>query len=514
MANLKSDPLFDLIKSLTQTEKRHFRLFVNRSGNTDDVKFIKLFDAMESSKIYDDKKILNKVLSIKKSQFSNQKANLYKQILSSLRHYHIGQNVDIQLRENLDHAKVLYNKGFYQQALKMLGKTKTLAQDTKHFIIALEAIEFEKLIESEYITRSIENRAEELTKEVNLTTQKIASAHQLSNLSLNLYSLFLKNGYAKTEEEFNSVGLYFESNLPTVDLEELSFYEKLYYHQAHVWFNKIIQNFPNAYKHAKTWVELFKADEVMAQKQPVLFIKGYRNLLASLFQLQYYSQFCIVLEEVEALSKNELIVKDLNSEILIFKFLYISKINKHFMEGQFEKGIELIPEILEKLKQYEGKIDPERVLMFYYKFASLYFGNDNYRKTIFYLNQIVYFKDVKLREDIHCFARILNLIAHFEDGQDFQLEYQIKSTFQFIGKMNEQQAVQREIIQFLRKTGKIKPDELKGEFIKLYDRLFLLNDDLYERRPFLYLDILSYLKSRIDNKPVQEVVRDKFKMLK
>ncbi|MBO3697109.1 hypothetical protein [Roseivirga sp. E12] len=514
MASHKSDPLFDLIKSLNQSEKRHFRLFVNRSGNTEGVKFIKLFDAMEGSKNYDDKKILAKVPSIKKAQFSNQKAHLYKQILASLRHYHIGQNIDIQLRENMDHAKVLYNKGFYKQALKMLGKTKTLAQETKHFTIALEVLEFEKLIESEYITRSIENRAEELTLEVNETTNKITSAHDLSNLSLNLYSLFLKNGYARTESEFEHVRSYFEHSLPKIDLEALSFYEKLYYHQAHVWFNKIVQNFPNAYKHAKAWVELFKADSAMAQKQPVLFIKGYRNLLAALFQLQYYSQFCQVLDEVEALSQNEQIVKDLNSEILIFKFLYISKINKHFMEGQFERGIELIPEILDKLKRYEGKIDPERVLMFYYKFASLYFGNDNYRKAIFYLNQIIYFKDVKLREDIHCFARILNLIAHFEDGQDFQLEYQIKSTFQFIGKMNDQQAVQKEIIQFLRKTGKIRPDELKGEFIRLYDGLELLNNNLYERRPFLYLDILSYLKSRIENRPVKEVVREKFKTLK
>ena len=514
MANLKSDPLFALISSLNKTEKRHFRLYVKRSGNTGDVKFIKLFDALESMKSYDDALILKKVPAIRKIQLSNQKAHLYRQILASLRHYHIGQNTDIQLRENLDHAKVLYNKGFYKQALKMLDKTKSLAQATKHFTIALEVMEFEKLIESQYITRSMESRADELTREVNETTRIISSANQLSNLCLNLYSLFLKNGYAKTEKQFNSTSSYFKDNMPSLNMEHLSFYELLYYHQAHVWYNRIIQHFPNAYKHALAWVSLFKENETMAQKQPVQFIKGYRNLLDSLFQLQYYSRFCEVIREVEILSENEKIVKDLNTEILIFKFLYIAKINKHFMEGSFEEGIKLIPQILEKLKMYESKIDPERVLMFYYKFASLYFGNGNYRKTIFYLNQIVYFKDVKLREDIHCFARILNLIAHFEDGQDFRLEYQIKSTFQFIGKMNDQQAVQREIIRFLRKTGKIKPDELKSAFTDLYKRLLKLNDNLYERRPFLYLDILSYLKSRIENKPVGEVIREKFRTLK
>lgn len=514
MANIKQDPLFDLIKSLTKSEKRHFRMFVNRSGSSEDVKFVMLFDAMEAAKTYDDKLILSKVKSIKKIQLSNQKANLYKQILASLRHFHLSHNIDIQLREILDHSKVLYNKGFYKQALKLLEKGKLQAKDSKHYTIALEFMEFEKLIESQYITRSIETRADELTKEVDETTAIITSGHALSNLTLSLYSLFLQNGYAKNESDFNEATTYFKAHLPDLKLEQLSFFEQLYYHQSHVWYNNIVQNFPNSYRHALAWVELFNTNPEMIAKQLPLYIKGYRHLLGSLFQLQYYSKFCTVLTEIEALAKNDSIVKDLNTEILIFKFLWISKINKHFMEGSFEEGVEIIPKLLKKLKAYESKIDPERVLMFYYKIASLYFGNGDFRKAIFYLNQIIYFKDVSLREDIHCFARILNLIAHFEDGQDFHLEYQIKSTFQFIGKMNDQQAVQKEIFQFLRKTGKIKPDELKQEFQTLHDRLSVLNENIFERRPFLYLDILSWLQSKIENRPVKEIVKEKFKTLR
>lgn len=514
MAKAKHDPLFELIHSLNKTEKRHFRLFVNKSRSSDDVKFIKLFDAMDTLKLYDDQKILAKVPSIKKAQLSNQKANLYKQILSSLRQYHLHQNIDIQLRELLDHAKVLYNKGFYQQALKMLDRTKTVARQQKQFTMVLEVLEFEKLIEAQFITRSGEHRAATLTQEVNEITQIISSGHTLSNLTLHLYSLFLQRGYAKNEEEFRSIEHFFKEKLPKVDVQNLKFYEALYYHQAHVWYNKIVQHFPNAYRHSLAWVNLFKADENMAQKQSVHFIKGYGNLLGALFQLQYYSKFCEVLEEVEVLSRNEKIVQDLNTEILIFKFFYISKINKYFMEGNFSDGVAFIPEVLNKLDQYKSKIDPERVLIFYYKIASLYFGNAQYRKAIYYLNLIINFKDVQLREDIHCFARILNLIAHFEDGQDYMLEYQIKSTFQFIGRMNDQQAVQKEIIHFLKKTGKITPDQLKDELSQVYERLLQLNDNLYERRPFFYLDILSYLESRIQNRPVQEIIKEKFKKLR
>ena len=94
------------------------------------------------------------------------------------------------------------------------------------------------------------------------------------------------------------------------------------------------------------------------------------------------------------------------------------------------------------------------------------------------------------------------------------LEYQIKSTFQFIGKMNDQQAVQKEIFQFLRRSGKIKPNELKKEFQMLHDRISLYKDHISERRPFLYLDILSWLKSKIENRPVQQIMQEKFKTLK
>ncbi|HEY9117091.1 MAG TPA: hypothetical protein VIN11_04645, partial [Roseivirga sp.] len=78
----------------------------------------------------------------------------------------------------------------------------------------------------------------------------------------------------------------------------------------------------------------------------------------------------------------------------------------------------------------------------------------------------------------------------------------------------QQQAVQKEIISFLRITGKITPDQLRDEFIKLYNRLLPLSEDIYERRPFFYLDILSYLQSRIEARPVKDVVQEKFMHLK
>lgn len=123
------DPLFQLVKSLSKSEKRNFKLYVNRFHSNYDKKFIQLFDAIEKINVYNDEKILLKAPGIHKSQLSNLKAHLYKQLLLCLRLNSINSDHDIYLREQIDYAKILYNKGLYTQSLKIIDKAKAMARE-------------------------------------------------------------------------------------------------------------------------------------------------------------------------------------------------------------------------------------------------------------------------------------------------------------------------------------------------------------------------------------------------
>ena len=128
MPNRSADELFQLIKTLEKGEKRHFKLYVNRNGATEDLKIIQLFDAIDRMESYDEEAIFKKNPAIQKQQLSNLKAHLYKQILTSIRLIRNDQNIDILLHEQLDYARILYNKGLYHQSLKLLQKIKDLAK--------------------------------------------------------------------------------------------------------------------------------------------------------------------------------------------------------------------------------------------------------------------------------------------------------------------------------------------------------------------------------------------------
>ncbi len=55
MSNRFTDALFQLVHSLEKSEKRHFKLYIKRSSANEDLKIIRLFDALDKLPEYDEK---------------------------------------------------------------------------------------------------------------------------------------------------------------------------------------------------------------------------------------------------------------------------------------------------------------------------------------------------------------------------------------------------------------------------------------------------------------------------
>ena len=510
MANQPNDHLFQLIKSLSKAEKRGFKIYATRNS-TEDAKFIQLFDAIDKSKDYDEDVIIKKIKGLKKSQLSNLKAHLSKQILTSLRLNYVNHNIDIQLREQIDYARILYDKGLYKQSLKILEKAKSLSHHNHRITLTAEILGFEKLIESQYITRSLRNRADQLIEETEQSVKSVETYHALSNLSLRLYGIYIKAGHVRSERDYIITEKFFENALRQIDLTNIGFFEKHYLNVSFAWYSLIVQDFLLQYRYAQKWVDHFHDNPEMLALEPIWYLKGVHVLLEALFILGHYEKHKEEVKKLEQFLKDPPTRSNENLETLGFQYYYTSRINEHFMAGTFTEGVKLIPELNKEIAKYSDRIDPHRILVFYYKIACLYFGAGETEKAITYLNKIINYPDPRLREDIHCFARILNLIAHFELGNESLLEYQVRSTYRFIRKMNDLNLVQEEILRFLRNLTTMNPQELRKKFINLRDTLLEIQKKPYQRRAFLYLDIISWLEAKIDEKPIQEVIKARFK---
>ncbi len=509
MPNRNSDILFQLIHSLEKSEKRNFKLYIKRNSANTDLKIIELFDAIEKLNDYDEAVLLKKLTSIKKQQLSNTRTHLYKQLLASLRLIRSSDSIDLQLHEQLDYARILYNKGLYLQSLRILDKVKELAIHYNQDTFLIQVISLEKKIETLHITRSLHNRADQLSAEAVAINDKRRMITILSNLALNLYSWYITNGHARNEKDEEAIKKYFREHLPDGSFQLAGFYEQLYNYQSYCWYAFIRQDFLQYYRYTQKWVNLFGDNKLMIEVETGHYIKGMHNLLNAHFILRNHKKFEITLGEFEKFSKSAPALAQDGNRIQLFVYLNSARINQHIMQGTFMGGLALVPYIKQGLGEYALYLDTHRVLVFNYKIATLYFGAGNYEVCIDYLRKIIN-DNVDLRIDLQCYARLLHLIAHYELGNYELMDHLIRSVYRFMSKMENFTAVEEMIFRFLRKSFNIPPKKLKVELKKLLENIREVEHIRYETRSFAYLDIISWLESKLYGKSMSNVLSEKY----
>lgn len=507
MAELQKDFLFILIKSLTTSEKRQFKLYVNRLGINVDAKFLLLFSELDKMKEYDENIIIDKKISTKQ-QLSNLKAHLYKQILVSLRMNPSNQNYRIQLREQLDFSIILYQKGLYKQALKILDKAKQAALELDEKSIASEIINLEKVIESQFITRSIEGRADELIEQSTEINRQNHYATELSNLSLKLYSEMLIHGYVKNDTDREKVLQIFNAQIQKIPLNKLNFTEKLWYYKAHVWKNQLLQDYKYTLKYAYQWVDLFHKKPEMIISHPVWYIKGNTYLLKILF---LYGNIDILEENFKnfnAMVNSQNFVQNENLQALIFLTHYNTLMNIHFVKGEFFTGTKLIPEIELKMERLREKIDEHHFMILYLKMAAMFFGSKNFKKSIEYSMKVVECKG-NVQEDLLFHTRILILMAKYESGNDEDYDEFINSTLKFTRKMKKPEAFHFESIEFFKNINNLVLNDKQRSFEAFNEILEGFAKNEYYRRSLFYIDIHGWVKSKVKNVDVIEIIKQK-----
>jgi hypothetical protein len=370
-------------------------------------------------------------------------------------------------------------------------------------------ISLEKKIETLHITRSGEGAADRLTMEANEVNGQRNEITALSNLALKLYQWYVKYGHARNVTDENGVRAFLKQNLQTDAAHVQGFYQRLYLYQSYCWYAFIRQDFLMYYRYSKKWADLFKNEPMMITVETGHYIKGMHNLLTANFNLRNFKQFDKYLARFERFTFSKPANQHDNFRMQAFVYLTSARINQHLMKGSFGEGLKMVPAIESGLEEFQMYIDRHRVLVIQYKTALLYFGNGNFEDAIDYLQKIIN-GPVDMRIDLQCYARLLHLMAHFELGNDAIIEPLIRSVFRFMSRMENLTVVEEEMFKFLRNNVYESAEKLKPGLKKLLQKIKQFEKNRYETRVFSYLDIISWVESKVYDKPMSAVVHEKY----
>ncbi|NQZ79323.1 MAG: hypothetical protein HRT61_24865, partial [Ekhidna sp.] len=107
MSKQLSYQIFNLIKRLSKSEKRNFKLYAKRNSTEKEPIIVGLFDVYDKMSELDEKKIGEVFPLLKPNTLSNHRSNLYEQLLTSLRLLH-KDNPSIRTKELISYAEVLH----------------------------------------------------------------------------------------------------------------------------------------------------------------------------------------------------------------------------------------------------------------------------------------------------------------------------------------------------------------------------------------------------------------------
>ena len=256
-------------------------------------------------------------------------------------------------------------------------------------------------------------------------------------------------------------------------------------------------------------IDSTQAKVINLSEYPVLlkednYIASLYNLLLVEIELKKFSDALKTINKIRSIKTDSSTL-----QARIFVTSYDTEINLYMKSGEFRKGEKLVVEIDEGLVKMKSKINKESKILFAYNIAYIYFGLKKYDESLIRINEIINDKELKIREDIQCFARILNLLIHYELGNYDLIEYIMKSTKRYLSSKNKFNKFESITLGQIRKLISEKTEDKNYLFIEWKKELDKISDDIMEINALEYFDLISWIDSKLTGESFIDLLKRK-----
>ena len=506
----RSDHLFQLVKSLSKSEKRSFKLYAKRHTIGGKNNYILLFDAIDRQDEYDEIDLIKKIKEKKLiDNLSSIKVQLYNLILKCLRQNNTSHKAIYEIRMYMDYIDIFFEKGLYDQSKKMLKKAYDLAYkfDMNIIIDNLSIYEFDIAIkESNY--EDIQNYIDVTYPEVKRVRKNNENLAEYEYLMANMKLLVLKSnrtGLTIDKDKFENLMTHELLQTPSEDQE---FYGQIDFHTIWGYYHTIMGNRDKAYYNRKKVLELMESRPEDMEEQTNIWIYNARLLLVTLGRFRMYQEFDEEQEKIKKVIENiSRTKKTRNLEAEIYNTIYNTKIDNDIDRGFFKEGSIYAQEAENHFKTYENQIDLNSKMVLYCNFSYVYFGNEEYSRSLVWVNRLLNDNYGKVRIDLQCMGRIMNIAIHYSLGNFDLILSLIRSTDRFLVKNERKFKIETSFLRFARKSLQSKyQKELKESFDEEIRELIEIAKDPIENKTMAYFDLISWLRSVVEGRSMEEII--------
>ena len=489
------ESLFQLIQSMTMSEKRHFKIYASKhviGGNND---YVRLFDAIAAQEDYDDGALLEADFV---KNLPAEKYYLQNLIMRSLNVFHDRSSAKTTIYSLLHSIDILYHKGLYDQALRLVKKAKKIAKDNELFVQGLAVSE----IEVELLSKQFEYglASEEIVKSQDLI-EDLMNFRTLQKVTTDCYKARLEIGTSRSDADSKRLEKFLqkdgvgEKDYPSTKRAEM------YQNGLNLTYTYFVGDDQKSMDYTTQMTTLYEENPHLIEYSTIGYVSSLYNLHNAYLARGQKDLAEETLLKLEASKDKYGIPTSDNIGARVYYYSMNIRLNYYLKNDRYEEVEKILQERGRDEKRFGRKIGKPQLYEYYFLRAKYAFVTGKFKQALKYTNSILNDLNFKVRADLLSAVRLLNLLIHYELRNDFTLEYLAKNTMSYLRKKERLFKVEAELIKFI--TNYHKANSLKEQLAdlqQLESAMSQLKKDKYERIPFDLFDFERWAKAKIQNR--------------
>ena len=504
--------VYDLVLSLTKTEKRYFKLFARL--NKEKSNLIRLFDAISINGLHHDKEV--------KAYFSAQpfikhfdvyKVHLKDSILQSMRNFHQNRNLHNVLQNNLEDAWFLYEKGLFKQCGKLIERSKQLARESENNTVLLALLDLEyKIPVAKDIYPHNNKKLNQLFKDQNAILTKLHDEFLISYQITSAGLLLKKFEFTCSETD------YFELVKVLAELNNseriLSSALQRKFYTVKVEFFMVIHQYTEAKLHVDLLINVFENSNLIIRENIGRYIKALQDRITCCIQLKQFEEALKRNDDLKQAPNRFDKIQKRNTKILslIDGYYLQNKLRTYLHCGEMEKSEICVAEIDVFISQKRKQISDVLLIELIILIAYYFFMKQEHRKAeaILGLHKINISGIKSSEQTIDLF--LLKYLIAYSSGKMKERGPLLRSLYRILLIRKGLTQFEQTCFDFIKRSAtKKEPSRSK----RTWENLLLQELYKQEASPTWYarsirFDLISWLESRQEKKPFYHILALKY----
>jgi len=497
-----SHSLFNLVKSLSKSEKRHVKLMSKTNSKSKNL--LELFDHIDAMADYDEKNLAQIKNPEVTKHLAVNKTRLYDFVLKALRSYYATKHKETVILNYFAEIQILYSKKLFSDCEKRIAKVRKISHGHDVAWLSYKLNDWEeKLIKEKgkFLKESISD-LDRLHSDNKIIQEKLSVYTSLKyfNHKLLLYS---KNGVTNID--------HFESNsiqrlIGSTQLSKCDVPSTIQYHTVNALYNYLNNNVEEglkSFREVNAYIEQMKDGK---EEYRDTYFMSLNNVLIMGVLLKDLQLVDDTLSKIYMEYQDDL---DFEAELLSLTKCY--ELSIYTETADIERGMSLV-EVIEDLVE-SPFINEINRHYYYFNIALINFYQGNFSTSLQWINKLIndFTENRKhTSSNLFYYGNIFFLFIHLELGNfDFVL-HQTPSIRKILLKQKPLNEAEINVFTLMKQLAE-EPQKFT-QLVQDHQPAMNLICAIPTNKTILqYFDVLSWMKSKTGEESFAQIIQNKYK---